>query len=47
MEHAAVGGGGKVLVAGEGEGVVPAALEGGGEVLFVREGEGVVCWPSS
>ena len=35
----AVGGGGEVLVAREGEDVVHAAMEGGGKVLIVREGE--------
>ena len=42
MEHAAVEGWGKVLVAGEGMGVVLAAVDGGDKMLVVREGEGVV-----
>ena len=43
MVHAAVGGGGEVLVAREGEGVVHAAVEGGGEVLVAREGRPSSC----
>ena len=41
-EGEAVEGGGKVLVARQGEGAVHATMEGGGKVLVAKKGEGMV-----